>query len=117
MIERGGGSIVTLGGMMALSGARNRVHSSAAKQGLVGFTRALAREFADRGVRVNCVSPGQFDTVRANKRSARAPADLIPLGRMGRCEEIATVVRFLCGPASSYMTGQTLHVNGGKMMY
>jgi 3-oxoacyl-[acyl-carrier protein] reductase len=117
MIANGGGSIVTLGGMMALSGARNRVHSSVAKQGLIGFTRALAREFADRGVRVNCVSPGQFDTVRANKRAPRGSTDLIPLGRMGRCEEIATVVRFLCGPASSYITGQTLHVNGGKMMY
>jgi 3-oxoacyl-[acyl-carrier protein] reductase len=117
MIANGGGGIVTLGGMMALSGARNRVHSSVAKQGLVGFTRALAREFADRNVRVNCVSPGQFDTVRANERSPRAAVDTIPLGRMGECEEIATVVRFLCGPASSYITGQTLHVNGGKMMY
>jgi len=116
MIDNGAGSIITLGGEMALSGAKNRVHSSTGKHGLVGFTRALAREFADRGVRVNCVSPGQFDTSRPAHRSPRTVDALTALGRMGESEEIAAVVRFLCGPGASYITGQTVHVNGGRMM-
>lgn len=116
MIAAGGGSIVTLGGMQALSGAKHRVHNSVGKHGLVGFTRALAREFADRGIRVNCVSPGQIETVRANPRAPRAGGSVVPLGRLGQSREIATAVRFLCGPGASYITGQTVHVNGGQMM-
>jgi 3-oxoacyl-[acyl-carrier protein] reductase len=117
MIENGGGAIVTLGGTQSLSGAARRVHGSVAKHGLVGLTRGLAREFADRGIRVNCIAPGQMDTVRKTDRSARVPVDNIPLKRKGAPEEIATAVRFLCSPASSYMTGQTLHVNGGQLMF
>jgi 3-oxoacyl-[acyl-carrier protein] reductase len=118
MLASGGGSIVTLGGMMALSGAKNRVHGSVAKGGLVGMTRALARELAPQGVRVNCVSPGHIATVRALHRAARAdPGATVPLGRAGAPEEIASTVRFLCGPGSSYITGQTVHVNGGQMMF
>lgn len=117
MIAAGGGSIVTLGGMQALSGARHRVHNSVGKQGLIGFTRALAREFADRGVRVNCVSPGQIETVRANPRAPKAGGSVVPLGRLGQSTEIATAVRFLCGPGASYITGQTINVNGGQMMF
>ena len=117
MIANGGGSIVTLGGMMALSGSKKRVHGSVAKHGLVGFTRALAREFAEQGVRVNCVAPGQMDTVHPAGRSPRPGEELIPLKRKGEPREIATTVRFLCSPAASYITGQTLHVNGGQMMF
>src|SRR5687768_1101962 len=117
MIENGGGAIVTLGGTQSLSGAARRVHGSVAKHGLVGLTRGLAKEFADRGIRANCIAPGQMDTVRKTDRSARAPVDNIPLKRKGAPEEIATAVRFLCSPASSYMTGQTLHVNGGQLMF
>ena len=117
MIENGGGAIVTLGGTQSLSGAARRVHGSVAKHGLVGLTRGLAREFADRGIRANCIAPGQMDTVRKTERSARAPVDDIPLKRKGAPEEIATAVRFLCSPAASYMTGQTLHVNGGQLMF
>ena len=116
MIENGGGAIVTLGGTQSLSGAARRVHGSVAKHGLVGFTRGIAREFADRGVRANCIAPGQMDTTVAGNRSARPPVDNIPLKRKGNPEEIATVVRFLCGPASSYLTGQTIYVNGGQLM-
>ena len=111
-----GGAIVTLGGTQSLSGAARRVHGSVAKHGLVGLTRGLAREFADRGIRANCIAPGQMDTTRANARAARAPVDNIPLKRKGDPEEIATTVRFLCGPAASYITGQTLYVNGGQTM-
>lgn len=117
MIKNGGGSIVTLGGTQSLSGAKNRVHGSVAKHGLVGFTRAIAREFGDRNVRANCIAPGQMDTMRAAGRAAAgaAPSN-IPLGRKGDAQEIATAVRFLCGPASSYLTGQTIQVNGGQIM-
>ena len=117
MIENGGGSIVTLAGMQSLSGAAKRIHGSVAKHGLVGFTRGLAREFADRSIRANSIAPGTMSTVRAAGRAAPAADDTIPMKRKGAPEEIATTVRFLCGPASSYITGQTLHVNGGKMMF
>lgn len=117
MLENGGGAIVTLGGMQSLSGAARRVHGSVAKHGLVGLTRGLAREFADGGIRANCIAPGQMDTVRAAGRSARTPVDNIPLKRKGEPAEIATTVRFLCGPGASYITGQTIHVNGGQMMF
>lgn len=116
MLENGGGAIVTLGGTQSLSGAARRVHGSVAKHGLVGLTRGLAREFAERGIRANCIAPGQMDTSRANKRSTPAPVDSIPMKRKGNPEEIATVVRFLCGPASTYLTGQTIYVNGGQTL-
>ena len=118
MLANGGGSIVTLGGMMALSGAKRRVHGSVAKHGLVGMTRALARELAEHNIRVNCVAPGQMDTTRTSARAPRAdPKSLIPLGRLGDAREIADTVRFLSGPGASYITGQTIHVNGGVMMF
>lgn len=117
MITNGGGSIVTLGGMTSLSGAARRVHGSVAKHGLVGFTRGIAREFADRGIRANCIAPGQMDTARAAGRAGRPGDELIPMKRKGAPEEIATTVRFLCSPAASYITGQTMHVNGGQMMF
>lgn len=117
MLQNGGGSIVTLGGMVSLSGARRRIHGSVAKHGLVGFTRGIAREFAENGIRANCIAPGTMDTARATGRAARGSDDNIPLKRKGAPEEIATTVRFLCSPASSYITGQTIHVNGGVMMF
>jgi len=117
MIQAGSGSIVMLGGMVALSGAARRVHGSVAKHGMVGMTRALAREFGAQGIRANCVAPGQMNTTRAAGRSARGGDELIPLGRKGEAEEIATAVRFLCGPGASYINGQTIHVNGGQMMF
>ena len=117
MIEAGGGSIVTLGGMSSLSGAKNRVHGSVAKAGLVGMTRALARELGPQGIRVNCVAPGQMNTLRAAHRSARPDVKgVVPLGRQGEPEEIAATVRFLCGPGANFITGQTIQVNGGQLM-
>jgi 3-oxoacyl-[acyl-carrier protein] reductase len=117
MLQNGGGTIVTLGGMQSLSGVKKRIHGSVAKHGLVGFTRGIAREFAEQGIRANCVAPGQMDTTRAAGRSARPGEELIPMKRKGAPEEIATTVRFLCSPAASYITGQTFHVNGGQMMF
>ena len=117
MVANGGGSIVTLGGMMSLSGAKKRIHGSVAKHGLVGFTRGIAREFGDRNIRANCIAPGQMDTKRAAGRTAPLGDSMIPLGRKGDAEEIATVIRFLCSPASSYLTGQSIQINGGQMMF
>jgi len=117
MIAAGRGSIVALTGSNVLSGAIGKVHSSAAKAGLTGMIRALARELAPQGIRANCVSPGIIDTSRPSHRSPRRdPAGLVPLSRWGRPEEIAATVRFLCGPGASYITGQTVHVNGGQTM-
>ena len=117
MIAAGGGSIVTLAGDSALFGAVGKVNSSAGKSGLAGMTRALAKELAKHNIRVNCVSPWSIETTRPADRAARAGAEgLIPLGRHGKPEEIASVVRFLCGPGADYITGQTVHVSGGMHM-
>lgn len=117
MVKNGGGAIVTLGGMQALAGAKLRVNGSVAKHGLVGMTRALAREFAEHGIRANCIAPGTMNTTRAAGRAARPAPTNIPLGRYGEAEEIASVVRFLAGPGASFLTGQTIQVNGGQMMF
>ena len=118
MMKTGGGNIITLAGDTALMGAVRKVHSSTAKTGLVGLTRALSRELAEYGIRVNCVSPGHINTTRPAHRSVRPdPKGVIPLGRWGETDEIAAAVRFLCGPGGGFITGQTLHVNGGQMMF
>jgi 3-oxoacyl-[acyl-carrier protein] reductase len=117
MLKNGGGAIVTLGGMQSLSGAKDRINGSVAKHGLVGFTRGIAREFGDRNIRANCIAPGTMNTTRAAGRSARPEPTNIPLKRMGEAEEIASVVRFLAGPGASFLTGQSIQVNGGQMMF
>jgi 3-oxoacyl-[acyl-carrier protein] reductase len=118
MLAAGRGDIITLAGDTALTGAVGKVHSSVAKSGLSGMTRALAREFGARGLRVNCVSPGHINTVRAQVRAPRPDAGRhIPVGRYGEPGEIAAAVRFLCGPRAGFITGQTLHVNGGQWMF
>lgn len=117
MIKAGGGAIVTIGGMTALSGAKGRVHGSVGKHGLYGMTRALARELGEHGIRVNCVAPGQMNTARAAGRTARPEASLVPLGRRVEPEEIAAMVRFLCGPGAGMVSGQLIYVDGGQMMF
>jgi 3-oxoacyl-[acyl-carrier protein] reductase len=118
MISAGGGSIVTLGGLNSLSGGKKRVHGSVAKHGLVGMTRALARELGEHGIRANCVAPGRMTTKRAAHRTPEPGIEaMIPLGRKGDPEEIAATVRFLCGPGASFISGQTVHVNGGQSMF
>lgn len=118
MIAAGGGSIVTLAGMMSLSGAKRRIHGSVAKHGMVGLTRGIAREFGEQGIRANSVAPGQMNTTRDAGRTPRGdPKGVIPLGRAGEPEEIASTVRFLCGPGASFINGQTIQVNGGQMMF
>ena len=117
MIAAGGGSIIALTGSGVLTGTSGKAHSSAAKSGLTGMLRALAREVGPLGIRANCVSPGSINTTRPSHRSVRRDAKgQVPLERWGESEEIAATVRFLCGPGASYITGQTLHVNGGQWM-
>lgn len=119
MIRGGGGAIVTIGGVSAYLGTRDRAHVCTAKAGLVGLTHALAMELAEHNIRVNCVAPGAIDTVRgasAGARPANMGAHRAPLGRMGRSEEIAAMVRQLCLPDGAYVTGQTIHVNGGVFL-
>ena len=118
MLANRRGNIVTLGGDAVLLGGNRKAHNTAAKNGLVGLTRALAKELAADGIRVNCVSPGSIETTRPAHRSARPdPAQAIALGRRGESNEIAAVVRFLCGPGGGFITGQTIHVNGGALIF
>jgi 3-oxoacyl-[acyl-carrier protein] reductase len=105
------GAIINIGGMSAHTGAAGRPHVVAAKAGLVGLTRALAHDLAPQGVTVNCVVPGMIDTKRTSPSAH--PGRESALGRRGTPEEVATAVRFLAGPGARYITGQTLHVNGG----
>ena len=120
LVASGRGTIVNIGGLSAHTGAARRAHVVAAKAGLAGLTRALAHDLAPHGITVNCVAPGLIDTVRDGRTSTAAPAHHaihVPLtGRRGRPEDVAATVRFLCGPEARYITGQTIHVNGGSFM-
>jgi 3-oxoacyl-[acyl-carrier protein] reductase len=117
MIKAGGGAIVTLGGMSALSGASKRVHGSVGKHGLYGMTRALAKELGEHRIRVNCVAPGQMNTTRDAARSARPDVSTVPMGRRVEPEEIASTVRFLCGPGAAMISGQLIYVDGGQQQF
>lgn len=114
MIEQGWGRIVTLGGVAWHIGTASRVHNLVSKPGLAGFTRGLAVELAEHGITVNCVAPGMIDTERPASAGARpAMKTPPPIARMGTVDEIASMVRYLCLPEASYVTGQIAHVNGG----
>ena len=118
ILAAGGGSIVNLGGISSHLGAKGRVHAITAKAGMVGLTRALAKELAPT-ITVNCVVPGSIDTVRGFAAGGNAGRASLPdnlAGRQGRPEEIAEMVRFLCSPVGTFITGQTIHVNGGAFM-
>ena len=116
MIRRGGGAIVALSGISTHIGTPNRCHVSASKAGLEGLMRALAIELAPHGITANSVAPGSVDTVRgaaAGIRPATLGDSAIPLRRKASVDDIAAMVRHLAGPEGAYITGQTLHVNGG----
>lgn len=117
-MRRGGsGAIVNIGGLTAHLGARQRAHVVTAKAGIVGLTKALAVDLAEHGITVNCVSPGLIDTQRFDGPDPAHRAERKTLvGRMGRPDEVAAMVRMLCGPGGRYITGQTVHVNGGLFM-
>lgn len=116
MIKRGGGAFVGLSGISHHAGSSGRIHVNASKAGLEGMIRGLAIELAPHSITANCVAPGSIDTARgpsAGGPHGRGMARDIPLGRQGRVEEIAAMVRLLAGPDGRYITGQTIHVNGG----
>jgi 3-oxoacyl-[acyl-carrier protein] reductase len=119
LLASGRGAIVNMGGMSAHTGAKNRAHVVAAKTGLVGFTRGLAHDLAKDNVTVNCVVPGMIATTRGGNSPEKPDhhKDHAPLvGRRGDPREVARLVRYLCGPDARYMTGQTIHANGGVFM-
>jgi 3-oxoacyl-[acyl-carrier protein] reductase len=107
----GAGAIVNIGGLTAHTGARDRTHVVTAKAGLVGLTRALASELAEQNITVNLVSPGMIGAAPATL--PQQPRFSTLTGTRGAPEDIAGMVRFLCGPQARYITGQTIHVNGG----
>jgi 3-oxoacyl-[acyl-carrier protein] reductase len=120
MVANRYGRVVFFTGEGAFSGGSGRAHVSAAKMGLVGFARGLASEFAAHNIRVNVVCPGSIDTSRANPEwyQGRPPsATGIPLGRQGTVDEIAATCVFLVTDDSGFITGQTIHANGGVAYY
>jgi 3-oxoacyl-[acyl-carrier protein] reductase len=110
------GVIVNIGGLTAYTGAKHRTHVVAAKAGLDGLTKALAHDLAPHGITVNLVSPGLIATERKGAEPHHHGTSANLVGRRGTPEEIAATVRFLCGPAARYLTGQTVHVNGGAFL-
>ncbi|HYY15293.1 MAG TPA: 3-oxoacyl-ACP reductase FabG [Gammaproteobacteria bacterium] len=119
MIKARYGRIINITSVVGLTGNAGQCNYAAAKAGIIGFSRALAREVGARGITVNTVAPGFIDTDMTRALSADHRAGLlrqIPLGRLGEISEVAMAVAFLASPAASYITGQTLSVNGGMYM-
>lgn len=113
------GRIISISSVVGASGNAGQANYAAAKAGLIGFTKSLAREVGARGITVNAVAPGFIDTdmTRALPDAQReALLGSIPLNRLGQAEEIAAAVAFLASPSAAYITGETLHVNGGMYM-
>jgi 3-oxoacyl-[acyl-carrier protein] reductase len=111
-----GAAIVNIGGMTGHSGAAGRVHVVAGKAGLVGLTKALAHELSPQGITVNCVVPGLIATARTGGVPAVHLRNAPLVGQRGQPEDVAAMVRHLVGPAGRYITGQTIHVNGGALL-
>ncbi len=110
-------SIINIGGMSAHTGSKDRAHVLAAKAGLIGLTKGLAHDLGSSGITVNCVVPGLIDTVRGESAGHGSPEhhakNKTLIGRRGDPKEVAYMVSFLSGPKARYLTGQTMHVNGG----
>lgn len=119
LIRAGNGAVVNIGGLTGHKGALHRSHVVTAKGGLAAMTKALALDLAEHDITVNCVVPGTVETQRGLPGAPERPdyrRTLPPLGRRGAPEEIAAMVRMLCGPDARYVTGQSIHVNGGGLM-
>lgn len=113
------GRIINITSVVALSGNSGQVNYTAAKAGVIGFTKSLAKEVGSRNITVNAVAPGFIISDMTNLLSEtqkKAVLERIPLGRLGNAEEIASVVLFLVSPGASYITGETINVNGGMYM-
>lgn len=119
MLKQRSGAIVNIASVVGIFGNPSQANYAASKAGIIGFTKSMAKELASRGIRVNAVAPGYIST----DMTASLPEDVkkefikgIPLGHMGTAEEVAKAVLFLVSPAASYITGQTLSVDGGMAM-
>lgn len=119
MVKRRYGRIVNVTSIVGVTGNPGQANYAAAKAGLIGMTKALAQEVAARGVTVNCVAPGFIDTAMTqalDERQREALLGRIPAGRLGTGADVAAAVAFLASEEAAYVTGQTLHVNGGMAM-
>ena len=119
MMKARWGRIVNIGSVVGATGNAGQANYAAAKAGMVGFTKSLAKEVGSRGITVNTVAPGFIDTDMTRElpeAQRQALLEAIPLGRLGEAEEIAHAVSFLCSDRAGYITGETLHVNGGMYM-
>jgi 3-oxoacyl-[acyl-carrier protein] reductase len=119
MMKTRKGRIVNIASIVGSTGNPGQCNYSAAKAGMLGFTKSLAREVGSRGITVNAVAPGFIDTDMTRDlpdEQRKALLSGIPLGRLGQAEEIADAVAFLASPGAAYITGETLHVNGGMYM-
>jgi 3-oxoacyl-[acyl-carrier protein] reductase len=119
MMKARAGRIISIGSVVGAMGNAGQVNYVAAKAGLVGFTKALAREVASRNITVNCVAPGFIETDMTKDLAAEQVTRLvanIPLGRLGHADDVAQAVLYLATPGAAYVTGSTIHVNGGMHM-
>jgi 3-oxoacyl-[acyl-carrier protein] reductase len=119
MMKARWGRIISITSVVGASGNPGQANYAAAKAGIAGMTRSLAAELGSRAITVNCVAPGFIDTdmTRAlNDEQRAALTKQVPMARLGTVDDIAQAVLFLCSPAASYITGETLHVNGGMYM-
>jgi 3-oxoacyl-[acyl-carrier protein] reductase len=119
MMKARAGRIVNVTSVVGFTGNSGQSNYAAAKAGIVGFSKSLAREVGSRNITVNCVAPGfiETDMTRAlGEDQSRRLLDNVPLGRLGKVDDVAQAVLFLCSPGAAYITGATLHVNGGMYM-
>lgn len=119
MMKARTGRIINISSVIAHTGNAGQTNYAAAKGGMEGFTKALAREVAPRNITVNCVAPGFIDTDMTRglpEDHKNSLLQSIPMGRLGQAEDIAATVAFLATPAAAYITGETIHVNGGMYM-
>ena len=115
MIRQKKGSIIAIASISGIAGNAGQVNYSAAKAGLIGACKALAKEMAKLGIRVNAVAPGLIETEMIKDLPLDVLVQHIPMGRVGKPEEVAKAVRFLCSDDASYITGQVISVNGGMV--